>query len=224
MTTKTGAQLAFEITRSDHNTPLMREWCSHRTVAAAVVACGFHEMGKLMCGRKRVSLHFKNLVVFKILLFSKSWKPHSKFELEMNAPVQRGSERIGECALRGQIGWSGFFGFTMSFRTSFFRWRIAALMFIAAGPQLVSAGRAAEAATIGTMSVDSVSRARIERTRLAARLASSGFVLVGEPRRKGQFVVLNAMKQGNDWRLVVDGVTGDIIGKKPVIPMIAVSQ
>ena len=67
MTTGTGAQLAFEIARSDHTTPLVREWYSHRTVAAAVMACGHHEMGKLMCGRKRVSLHFKNLVVFKIM-------------------------------------------------------------------------------------------------------------------------------------------------------------
>ena len=137
----------------------------------------------------------------------------------MNAPVQRGSERIGECQFEDQIGWSRFFGFTMSFR-----WYIAAFLFIVVSPQFVTVGRAAEAATIGNMSVDSVSHARIERTRLAARLASSGFVLVGDPRRKGQFVVLNAMKQGNDWRLVVDGITGDIIGKKPVLPMIAVSQ
>jgi hypothetical protein len=105
-----------------------------------------------------------------------------------------------------------------------FRWQIVPLLLIAVSPQLASTGFAAEAATRDNAVAVGGSYAGIERTRIAARLASNGFVLTGDIRRKGQFIVINATKEGADWRLVLDGVSGEIIGKRPVSPIITVSQ
>jgi hypothetical protein len=105
-----------------------------------------------------------------------------------------------------------------------FRGHIFALLLIAVCPQGASTVFAAEAATRDN-TVPAVGPSDgMERTRIAARLASSGFALTGYIRRKGQFVILNAAKEGTDWRLVLDGVTGEIIGKRPVPPIITVSQ
>ncbi len=53
-------------------------------------------------------------------------------------------------------------------------------------------------------------------SRLETRLIREGYVLIGEPRRKGDFVILTASRASVPWRLVVDGRTGEIIGQKPL--------
>jgi hypothetical protein len=54
--------------------------------------------------------------------------------------------------------------------------------------------------------------------RLETRLTREGYILIGEPRRKGDFVILTASRASVPWRLVVDGRTGEIIGQKPLSP------
>ncbi|MGL5137790.1 MAG: hypothetical protein ACRC7G_08475 [Beijerinckiaceae bacterium] len=55
---------------------------------------------------------------------------------------------------------------------------------------------------------------------LAKRLSREGYALAGEPRRKGRFIVVVAVKGGAPWRLVIDSANADIVGRKPVVALI----
>jgi hypothetical protein len=74
-------------------------------------------------------------------------------------------------------------------------------------PKAVLAAEAAPLSAGYTQSIPS---------RLESRLTREGFVVIGEPRRKGDFVILTASRASVPWRLVVDGRTGEIIGQKPL--------
>ncbi len=54
------------------------------------------------------------------------------------------------------------------------------------------------------------------RARAEARLERAGFELVGEPRRKGDFLVITATRESLSWRIVVDQRSGEIVGQKPI--------
>ena len=56
------------------------------------------------------------------------------------------------------------------------------------------------------------------RGRAETRLERAGFELVGEPRRKGDFLIVTATRESVSWRLVVDGRSGEIVGQKPLGP------
>jgi hypothetical protein len=62
------------------------------------------------------------------------------------------------------------------------------------------------------------------RDRMTLKLAQQGFALTGEPRRKGQFVIIQATRSGVPWRLVIDGTTGEIIGRRPLGQLISLSD
>jgi hypothetical protein len=55
-----------------------------------------------------------------------------------------------------------------------------------------------------------------ERTRVEQALRRESFTLVGEVRRKGQLVIVTAVQQGVPWRLVIEGGSGEIIGRRPL--------
>jgi hypothetical protein len=137
----------------------------------------------------------------------------------MNTQVRCGSEQISKSVFEDQIVWSCFSGFIMSFR-----WKIMSLILTVVSPHFVSGAVAAEAATPDPAVRNSGSLGRMEKAGIVARLAKSGFQLNGDLRHKGQFILLNATKEGADWRLVLDGNTGEIIGKRPAAPVITVSQ
>jgi hypothetical protein len=59
-----------------------------------------------------------------------------------------------------------------------------------------------------------------DRDQVARRLAKDGYTLLGEPRRKGQFVVAVAMRGGAPWRLVIDAASAEIVGRKAVVQLI----
>jgi hypothetical protein len=63
-----------------------------------------------------------------------------------------------------------------------------------------------------------------ERARIAARLERENFTLTGELRRKGQLVILVAVQQDVTWRLVLDGRSGDIIGRRPLAETISLAR
>ena len=60
------------------------------------------------------------------------------------------------------------------------------------------------------------SAAEAARGKIESRLQRAGFELVGEARRKGEFLVMHAARDGITWLLVVDGRTGQIVGEKPL--------
>jgi hypothetical protein len=62
------------------------------------------------------------------------------------------------------------------------------------------------------------------RQRLSTRLAQAGFVMTGDGRRKGQFVILEARRDGVSWRLVLDGSTGEIVGRRPLGQLISLQN
>jgi hypothetical protein len=62
------------------------------------------------------------------------------------------------------------------------------------------------------------------RDRMTRKLAQQGFALTGEPRRKGQFIILQAMRSGVPWRLVIDGTTGEVIGRRPLGQLISLQD
>jgi hypothetical protein len=55
-----------------------------------------------------------------------------------------------------------------------------------------------------------------DRTRVEQSLRRENFTLVGEARRKGQLLILTAVQQGVPWRLVIEGGSGEIIGRRPL--------
>jgi hypothetical protein len=59
-----------------------------------------------------------------------------------------------------------------------------------------------------------------DREQVAQRLAKEGYALIGEPRRKGQFVVAVAVRGGASWRLVIDKASAEIVGRKVVVELI----
>jgi hypothetical protein len=84
-------------------------------------------------------------------------------------------------------------------------------LFLVSGRALLpQAALAAEASPLSAGYTQSIP------SRLETRLTREGFVLVGEPRRKGDFVILTASRASVPWRLVIDGRTGEIIGQKPL--------
>ena len=54
------------------------------------------------------------------------------------------------------------------------------------------------------------------RSRAETRLQRAGFELVGEAKRKGDFVILNATRDSIAWLFVIDGRSGEIVGQKPL--------
>ncbi len=66
-------------------------------------------------------------------------------------------------------------------------------------------------AACGPTGADEAGRGRAE-----ARLERAGFELVGEPRRKGDFLVIIATRESVSWRIVVDQRSGEIVGQKPI--------
>ncbi|MGL4638029.1 MAG: hypothetical protein ACRCWF_18770 [Beijerinckiaceae bacterium] len=88
----------------------------------------------------------------------------------------------------------------------------------------VRAAKSAEAATAGLgLPAQGALDAQV-RQRLAARLAQEGFVTTGDTRRKGQFVILEATRAGTTWRLVLDGNTGEIVGRRPLGQLISLQN
>lgn len=74
-------------------------------------------------------------------------------------------------------------------------------------------------ATICVLSGVAVANANeTARGRAELRLERAGFELVGEPRRKGDFLIVTATRESIAWRLVVDGRSGEIVGQKPLGP------
>jgi hypothetical protein len=63
-----------------------------------------------------------------------------------------------------------------------------------------------------------------ERMRMAGRLQREGFALAGDIRRKGQLIVAVALQQGVPWRLVIDGQSGEIIGRRPLAEQVALPR
>jgi hypothetical protein len=55
-----------------------------------------------------------------------------------------------------------------------------------------------------------------ERVRIEQALRRESFTIVGESRRKGQLIIVTAVQQGVPWRLVIEGGTGEIIGRRPL--------
>lgn len=81
-----------------------------------------------------------------------------------------------------------------------------------AGPLIVSAVALVLAACEPTdAGANEAARGRAE-----ARLERAGFELVGEPRRKGDFLVITATRESLSWRIVVDQRSGEIVGQKPI--------
>ncbi len=62
------------------------------------------------------------------------------------------------------------------------------------------------------------------RDRITLKLTQQGFVINGEPRRKGQFVVVLATRASVPWRLVIDGTTAEIIGRRPLGQLISLQE
>lgn len=54
------------------------------------------------------------------------------------------------------------------------------------------------------------------RARLEDVLAKSGYRLTGDLRRKGQLISTVAERDGATWKLVLDGKSGEIIGRRLV--------
>ncbi len=54
------------------------------------------------------------------------------------------------------------------------------------------------------------------RGRAEIRLERAGFELVGEPRRKGDFLIVTATRESVSWRIVVDRRSGEIVGQRPI--------
>jgi hypothetical protein len=52
------------------------------------------------------------------------------------------------------------------------------------------------------------------RGRAETRLERAGFELVGEPRRKGDFLIVTVTRESLSWRIVVDQRSGEIVGQK----------
>jgi hypothetical protein len=84
------------------------------------------------------------------------------------------------------------------------------LLLLSGTAMLPKAALAAEAAPLSAGYTQTIP------SRLETRLTRDGYVLIGEPRRKGDFVILTASRASVPWRLVVDGRTGEIIGQKPL--------
>ncbi len=84
------------------------------------------------------------------------------------------------------------------------------LLLLSSTALMPGAARAAEAMPLSAGYTQSIP------SRVETRLLREGFVLVGDYRRKGDFVVLTASKASVPWRLVLDGRTGEIIGQKPL--------
>jgi hypothetical protein len=102
-------------------------------------------------------------------------------------------------------------------RRSFLTSVLSALMLL----PLAKSVWAAEAAGISTALFKSGIMDEAVRDRMVVKLAQQGFALTGEPRRKGQFVILLATRSGVPWRLVIDGTTGEIIGRRPLGQLIS---
>jgi hypothetical protein len=86
------------------------------------------------------------------------------------------------------------------------------------------AARAAEAATPAPADGLPSAFTEAERTRISERLRREDFLPVGEPRRKGTLVILVAVRQDVPWRLVLDGRSGDIIGRRPMAEAISLAR
>jgi hypothetical protein len=80
------------------------------------------------------------------------------------------------------------------------------------------AGRANDSASLVTGATDPA------RQRLDTRLRREGYTLVGELRRKGDFIIVTANRGSAPWRLVVDHRSGEIIGRKPIDWMLPDSE
>ena len=52
------------------------------------------------------------------------------------------------------------------------------------------------------------------RARLEAIIAKNGYRQVGEMRRKGQLISTVAERAGGSWKLVLDGHSGEIVGRR----------
>ncbi len=85
---------------------------------------------------------------------------------------------------------------------------------LAAGVISPRIARAAEASMpqLGELIGSGVADA--ERGVIAARLRRDSFTISGEPRRKGQLIIVVATQQGMPWRLVIDSRSGEIIGRR----------
>jgi uncharacterized iron-regulated membrane protein len=59
------------------------------------------------------------------------------------------------------------------------------------------------------------SAAETALARAEARLQRAGFQTIGEARRKGGLIIVEASRGGHAWRLVVDSRTGEIVGQRP---------
>ncbi|MGL4241013.1 MAG: hypothetical protein ACRCTI_07865 [Beijerinckiaceae bacterium] len=93
---------------------------------------------------------------------------------------------------------------------------ILAAPIAAASFAMPSAALAAEAAA--PLAGDGVSASLTESDRAAIeqRLRSQNYVLTGDIRRKGALIVALGVQQGVPWRLVIDGRSGEIIGRRPL--------
>jgi hypothetical protein len=76
----------------------------------------------------------------------------------------------------------------------------------------------ARAATLPTVSSPHVNRSMedADQQRIHSLMLKDGYKLRGDMRRKGQMFTMVAEREGIAWRLVVDGVSGELIGRKMV--------
>jgi hypothetical protein len=63
-----------------------------------------------------------------------------------------------------------------------------------------------------------------DRVRVEQALRRESFTLFGDVRRKGQIIIVLAVQQGAPWRLVIDGQSGEIIGRRPLAETVALPR
>jgi hypothetical protein len=100
------------------------------------------------------------------------------------------------------------------------RFAVAAIVILAGASGLTRDACAAEPPALQVGEVLST-LGEAERARVAQALRRESFTAPGEMRRKGQIIVVTALQQGFPWRLVVDSVTGEIIGRRPLVERVA---
>jgi hypothetical protein len=63
-----------------------------------------------------------------------------------------------------------------------------------------------------------------DRARVEQALRRESLAPVGDVRRKGQVIVIVAVQHGIPWRIVIDGPSGEIIGRRPLPETVALPR
>jgi hypothetical protein len=101
-----------------------------------------------------------------------------------------------------------------------FRAAIAILAILAGAWMFATVSRASDLSTV-QLGEALASLGEADRVRLAQSLRRENFTLFGDVRRKGQIVIVTALRQGAPWRLVIDSASGEIIGRRPLVEGVA---